>query len=68
MGTAGILSSLQSIVKTSFFLTNCDTIIDCNYKKIFEFHDNNKYDITIVGSMINYRIPYGICNIEKRES
>ena len=65
MGTAGILSSLHSKVKTSFFLTNCDTIIDCNYKKIFEFHDNNKYDITIVGSMINYRIPYGICDIEK---
>lgn len=65
LGTAGILSSLHSKVKTSFFLTNCDTIINCNYKKIFEFHDKNKYDITIVGSMINYRIPYGICDIEK---
>ncbi len=64
MGTAGILSSLNAKVKTSFFLTNCDTIIDCNYKRIFEFHEKNEYDITIVGSMINYRIPYGICDIE----
>jgi NDP-sugar pyrophosphorylase family protein len=29
-----------------------------------EFHNKNNYDITLVGSMINYRVPYGICEIE----
>ena len=29
-----------------------------------EFHDKKKYDITLVGSMINYSIPYGVCEIE----
>ena len=64
LGTAGVLSQLQNSVKDSIFLTNCDTIINCNYEDLLEFHDKNNYDITLVGSMINYRIPYGICEIE----
>ena len=64
LGTAGVLSQLKESIKDSLFLTNCDTIINCNYKDLLEFHDKNNYDITLVGSMINYRIPYGICEIE----
>jgi len=64
LGTAGVLSQLQNSIKGSLFLTNCDTIINCNYKDLVEFHEKNNYDITLVGSMINYRIPYGICEIE----
>ena len=64
LGTAGALNQLQNSIKGSLFLTNCDTIINCNYKDLVEFHDKNNYDITLVGSMINYRVPYGICEIE----
>jgi len=64
LGTVGVLSQLQSSIKGSLFLTNCDTIINCNYKDLLEFHSKNNYDITLVGSMINYCIPYGICEIE----
>jgi len=65
LGTVGVLSQLQgSIEKGSIFLTNCDTIINCNYESLVEFHYRNNYDITLVGSMINYRVPYGICEIE----
>lgn len=64
LGTAGVLSQLQNSIKGSLFLTNCDTIINCNYKDLVEFHDKNNYDITLVGSMINYRVQYGICEIE----
>ena len=64
LGTAGVLSQLQGAIKDSLFLTNCDTIINCDYKDLVEFHEKNNYDITIVGSMINHRVPYGICEIE----
>jgi len=64
LGTAGVLSQLQSSIKGSLFLTNCDTIINCNYKDLLKFHDRNNYDVTLVGSMINYCVPYGICEIE----
>jgi len=63
LGTAGILSQLQGSIKDSLFITNCDTIINCNYNDLVQFHNKNKYDITLVGSMINYRVPYGICEI-----
>jgi len=64
LGTAGVLSQLQGSIKDSLFLTNCDTIINCDYKDLAEFHGKNNYDITIVGSMIIHRVPYGICEIE----
>lgn len=66
LGTAGVLSQLQDSTMGSLFLTNCDTIINCNYNDLVEFHDMNNYDITIVGSMISYCVPYGICEIEDK--
>lgn len=63
LGTIGALSQLQNVIIGSLISTNCDTIINCNYKKMLDFHNENSNDITIVGSMINYRIPYGICEI-----
>jgi len=64
LGTAGVLSQLKGSIKGPLFLTNCDTIINCDYKDLVKFHEKNNYDITIVGSMINHRVPYGICEIE----
>lgn len=64
LGTVGVLSRLQDKVKESVIVTNCDTIITANYKDLVDFHNRNDYDITLVGSMINYRVPYGICEIE----
>lgn len=65
LGTAGILGHLKNKLNSGYiFLTNCDTIINCNYEKLLEFHRSNKYCITLVGSMINQRLPYGICEIE----
>jgi len=64
LGTVGALGQLKGRVQDSLILTNCDTVIQCNYKDMVRFHDKNQYDITLVGSMINYKIPYGICEIE----
>jgi dTDP-glucose pyrophosphorylase len=65
LGTVGVLSRLKTVVEDSIILANCDTIITCNYKDLVDFHSKNKYDITLVGSMINYSVPYGICEIAK---
>ncbi len=65
LGTAGALSSLYNEISDCFFLTNCDTIINCDYYDLMQFHRSNKYSITIVGSMINHKVPYGICKITK---
>lgn len=63
LGTVGVLSQIKNDIKDSLILTNCDTIITCDYKDLVDFHNKNNFDITLVGSMINYKIPYGICEI-----
>ena len=32
-----------------------------NFKEIFEFHEKNGYEATIVTSIKNFEIPYGVC-------
>ncbi len=65
LGTAGSLFLLGGSIGESFFVTNCDTLIDADYSDILEFHKANKDDITLVVSMKHYVIPYGICDINE---
>jgi NDP-sugar pyrophosphorylase family protein len=65
LGTVGALKKLEGRVSGEIFLTNCDIIIDADYADILHFHRKNNNDLTLVASMKNYHIPYGICNIEK---
>lgn len=64
LGTAGGLKYLPSIITSTFFVSNADIVIEEDYKKILKFHRDNKHDITIIASVKNYDIPYGICEIE----
>jgi dTDP-glucose pyrophosphorylase len=63
LGTAGSLRYLCETVSGALIVTNCDIILDTDYGELVEFHQRNGNDITIVGSLKNYRIPYGICEI-----
>jgi len=64
LGTIGGLSLLKDRIKRTFFVSNCDILIDADYSDILRMHRNKKNMITIVSSMKHYRIPYGICQIE----
>lgn len=63
LGTAGALRYLRSKISGPFFVSNCDIIVRSNYESIYKFHKKGSYDITIVGSMQQYTIPYGVCDI-----
>ena len=63
-GTAGSLKYLTGKINSSFVVTNCDILIHSDYSDLIDFHNNNSNDITMVASMKNYHIPYGICEIE----
>ena len=65
MGTVGGLKIHQKKFKNPFFVTNCDVILDADYKNILNFHKTSNYDITIVASATKYFIPYGICELDK---
>jgi dTDP-glucose pyrophosphorylase len=63
LGTIGAISVLKNQFKKPVLITNCDIIIDINYADFLEFHQKNKYDISLVASVMHHRIPYGICEI-----
>lgn len=65
LGTAGSLKLIKDELDDIFFVTNCDIIIHTDYSEIVDFHINSGYDITLVSSMMHYKIPYGICEIDK---
>ncbi|MDD5492621.1 MAG: nucleotidyltransferase family protein [bacterium] len=65
LGTAGSLRLLTDKIKTTFFVTNCDILIEADYADIFKYHRRNKNMITLVGSMKHYVIPYGVCDISQ---
>ena len=48
----------------SLLVTNCDIIVKTDYADLVDFHFENKNDITLVASLKNYNIPYGVCEIE----
>jgi dTDP-glucose pyrophosphorylase/predicted transcriptional regulator len=64
LGTAGSLHFLKKQIKKTFFLSNCDILIEADYADILKFHQENKNKITLVSSMKHFVIPYGICEIQ----
>jgi dTDP-glucose pyrophosphorylase len=63
LGTAGSLSMMKDKLKDTFFVSNCDILIDANYSHILKQHKKNKNKITLVTSLKNYTIPYGVIEI-----
>jgi dTDP-glucose pyrophosphorylase len=59
LGTAGSLFLLKNKLETDFFVSNCDIIINQDYKEIFDYHIYNRNDITLVAALKHYTIPYG---------
>jgi NDP-sugar pyrophosphorylase family protein len=59
MGTAGSLSLLKGKINKTFFVSNCDILIDQDYSEILDYHYENKNEITVVAALKHYSIPYG---------
>lgn len=59
LGTAGSLSLLKEKINTTFFVTNCDILVQQDYHNVYEYHKEKNNEITIVASLKHYNIPYG---------
>jgi NDP-sugar pyrophosphorylase family protein len=60
LGTAGSLRLLPDELSETFILTNCDVIVDADYYDVLRHHKKSNNIITLLGSIQNYTIPYGI--------
>ena len=64
-GTAGALRALHTPVQENLIVTNCDIIIQADLSELVSFHTENNHDLTLVASLKDYNIPYGVCELEK---
>lgn len=60
LGTIGSVSLLKNRITTPFFVSNCDIIVDQDYRDVYDYHVKNSNDITIVTAVKSFRIPYGV--------
>lgn len=59
LGTAGSLHLLKGKINDTFFVSNCDSVLDEDYGEILQYHRENKNEITVVSVMKSVYIPYG---------
>ena len=59
LGTAGSLYLLKDKIQSTFFVSNCDILIEEDYAAIYEYHRTHQNEITIVAAIKSFSIPYG---------
>jgi len=59
LGTAGSLYLLKDKLTKTFFVSNCDILIDEDYSAIYNYHKMHNNELTIVASLKQYKIHYG---------
>jgi dTDP-glucose pyrophosphorylase len=65
LGTAGSLQLMKDSINSTFFVSNCDILIDQDYSEILKYHKENGNDLTAVAAVKTYSIPYGTMEVEQ---
>lgn len=60
LGTIGSVSLLKGKITAPFFVSNCDSINEQDYRDVWDYHVNNHNDMTIVTMVKSFKIPYGV--------
>ena len=60
LGTIGSVALLKDKIKTPFFVSNCDSINEQDYRDVWDYHVQNHNDMTIVTMVKSFKIPYGV--------
>ncbi len=60
LGTIGSVSLLKGKIDTPFFVSNCDSINEQDYRDVYDYHISNHNDLTIVTMVKSFKIPYGV--------
>ncbi len=60
LGTAGGLRLIKDSINSTFFLSNCDILINADLECVYRTHKARGNKITFVCSMKDFEIPYGV--------
>ncbi|MBZ0156717.1 MAG: nucleotidyltransferase family protein [Alphaproteobacteria bacterium] len=63
LGTAGGLSLLKEKITDTFFISNCDTLLEIDFEEVLTWHKEQKAAITIIGSHNEVKIPFGVLEL-----
>ena len=63
LGTAGSLSMLKGKLKETFFVSNCDVILENDFKSILLWHKGEKALATLIGCHKEMVVPYGTLDV-----
>lgn len=65
LGTGGSLKLIEDTFDKPLFVTNCDALILADYENIYDFHIKSNNAITMVASVKNITIPYGVIHTKE---
>ncbi|MCI9435792.1 MAG: NTP transferase domain-containing protein [Lachnospiraceae bacterium] len=60
LGTGGGLKLLEGRFHQPLFVTNCDSLVQADYGELYEYHKASGNVITVVSSLKNIIVPYGV--------
>jgi len=63
LGTIGALKLAEDRLRSTTFVSNCDTLVYGDYTKMYEFHKSKNLDLTIICAYKEEEMPYGICSL-----
>lgn len=64
LGTGGGLSLLRGKLNQTFFLSNCDCLLDADYLCMYEYHKSHRNIMTMIVAAKNLGIPYGVVDLD----
>lgn len=63
LGTGGGLRLLRGRYASTFFMSNCDILVEADYAKMYHFHKEQKNLATMVCAKKHLTIPYGTVEV-----
>lgn len=66
LGTAGGLKLIENDYDSTFFLTNCDILVEADYADILNYHKTHKNIITVVCAAKKVEIQYGTVEVSDK--
>lgn len=63
LGTAGSLSLVREKIDDTFFVINCDTLLDIDYAEVLAWHKERGAALTAVGCHNEISIPFGVLSL-----
>lgn len=63
-GTCGAIRLLKNKLTRTFFISNCDVLLDLDFSGLLKHHYEQQNEITVVTSLKNIQVPYGVIELE----